>query len=298
MPDTNPTPRRHHRRAFTLIELLVVIAIISILISLSLPAVQQAREVARRSACKNNLMQLGVALQNYEMAHEVLPPGSVNPTGPIQDVEQGYHMSWIAQVLPYFDEKNIFDHIDFKVGVYHENNVKMRGVQIALLLCPSMRLPPGAAGPSGYAGCHHDGAVAPGLPGQLQDAPIDVDQNGVFFLNSSVRYLDIPDGSSHTIFVGEKVDFSLGWISGTRATLRNAATKLNATNRGAGMFGAGAGPLPKKNPLYVGGFSSPHPGGVHLLFGDTSVRLTNESISPQILGWLANRRDGEIISAF
>ncbi len=85
------------RTAFTLIELLVVIAIISVLIALLLPAVQAAREAARRVQCVNNLMQLGIALHNYESSYEVLPPGSVNPTGPILNVPKGYHFSWMVQ---------------------------------------------------------------------------------------------------------------------------------------------------------------------------------------------------------
>src|ERR1700754_2067028 len=93
-------------RAFTLIELLVVIAIIAILIALLLPAVQQAREAARRTQCKNNLMQLGIALHNYQMAFEPPPPGVVNSTGPVLNSPSGYHMGWIAQILPYIEQRN------------------------------------------------------------------------------------------------------------------------------------------------------------------------------------------------
>src|SRR5258708_4743285 len=88
--------RDNRRSAFTLIELLVVIAIIAVLIALLLPAVQQAREAARRTQCKNNLMQLGVALQNYMMAHDLLPPGTQNDAGPVISKEAGgYHMGWL-----------------------------------------------------------------------------------------------------------------------------------------------------------------------------------------------------------
>src|SRR6187431_609282 len=103
-------PSRHSRRSrgFTLIELLVVIAIIAVLIALLLPAVQQAREAARRAQCKNSLCQIGLAIHNYEMAHNVLPPGSVNPTGPVRSEPIGYHMSWAVQILPYLEHQNVF----------------------------------------------------------------------------------------------------------------------------------------------------------------------------------------------
>src|SRR3954451_14542119 len=92
---------------FTLIELLVVIAIISVLIALLLPAVQAAREAARRVQCVNNLMQLGIALHNYESSYEMLPPGSVNPTGPIVNLPRGYHVSWMVQLLPFIEQKSM-----------------------------------------------------------------------------------------------------------------------------------------------------------------------------------------------
>src|SRR6476646_404760 len=105
LPRTGREPRHCSRepRGFTLIELLVVIAIISVLIALLLPAVQSAREAARRSQCVNNLMQLGIALQSYESAHEVLPPGVVNETGPVLDQPKGYGFGWMVQILPYYE---------------------------------------------------------------------------------------------------------------------------------------------------------------------------------------------------
>src|SRR5438874_5474009 len=103
------TPRRC-RGAFTLIELLVVIAIIATLIALLLPAVQQAREAARKTQCRNNLMQIGLALHNYEMAHECLPPGSIDPNRPIRNEAKGFHVGWIVQLLPFLDQTNTFQH--------------------------------------------------------------------------------------------------------------------------------------------------------------------------------------------
>jgi prepilin-type N-terminal cleavage/methylation domain-containing protein len=219
------------RSAFTLVELLVVIAIIGILVALLLPAVQAAREAARRSSCSNNLAQLIIAVTNYEMAHGIYPPGTLNPTGPIQNKPVGYHHSWLVQILPYIEETNAFRNVDFSVGVYHRKNRPVRRLSIRLLQCPSASNTwrgPGFSF-SSYAAVHHD-----------VEAPIDVDNHGVFFLNSTIRYEDISDGASHTLFLGEKIvdNQDLGWMSGTRATLRNTGVPPNAT----GFLPGGGGP--------------------------------------------------------
>ena len=103
-------PRRLGPRAFTLIELLVVIAIIAVLIALLLPAVQAAREAARRAQCANNLVQLGIALQNYEASFERLPPGVVNDTSPVLDQPKGYHFGWLTQILTLRELNQAFSH--------------------------------------------------------------------------------------------------------------------------------------------------------------------------------------------
>ena len=166
---------RHSRRAgFTLIELLVVIAIIAVLIALLLPAVQQAREAARRTQCKNNLMQIGLALQNYMMGHEVLPPGTQNVSGPIVSKEDAaqYHMGWITQILPYVEQQNVYHHIDFTQSVYAPANTSVRVRPIHMLICPSDPHTWGKpASLTTYCGVHND-----------YEAPIDVSQNGVLFL--------------------------------------------------------------------------------------------------------------------
>src|SRR5262249_52554470 len=140
------------RRAFTMIELLVVIGIISVLISLLLPAIQSTREHARQAQCANNLLQLGLALGNYASIHQVLPPGVVNDKGPIFNVPQGYHHSWIVQVLPFLERTSIYRRFDFQQGVYAPANETARNVSISTLLCPS----DARSGPTNYAGCHHD----------------------------------------------------------------------------------------------------------------------------------------------
>jgi prepilin-type N-terminal cleavage/methylation domain-containing protein len=205
------------RAAFTLVELLVVIAITGILVSMLLPAVQAARESARRAQCTNHLQQLVLALHNYEAAYECFPPGTVNATGPIQNVPKGHHISWIARILPYVEETNAYRQLDLSLSAYHRKNDPVRQTTLGILVCPSF---PGNDLPySCYAACHHD-----------QEAPIDVDNNGVFFLNSQVTYDDLKDGAAYTLFVGEKRTderTDLGWLSGTPATLRNAGTEIN-----------------------------------------------------------------------
>ncbi len=101
------------RRGFTLIELLVVIAIIAILIALLLPAVQQAREAARRTQCKNNLKQLGLALHNYLDVHQLFPPGSVGgvPAANLADYNQDYAWNWSTFILPQIDQANLFNQL-------------------------------------------------------------------------------------------------------------------------------------------------------------------------------------------
>jgi prepilin-type N-terminal cleavage/methylation domain-containing protein len=209
------------RTAFTLVELLVVIAIIGVLVALLLPAVQAAREAARRSSCQNNLSQLIIAVHNYEMAHGWYPPGTLEAKGPIVHAQIGYHHNWIIQILPFLEERNTWQAIDKTVGVYHPKNAPAAAVAIRVLNCPSNAW---SSTSSHYAGVHHD-----------SEKPIDAKDNGVFFLNSKVRYDDVTDGSTHTIFIGEKQadSWDFQWMSGTRSSLRNAGTPINGS-----LFGA------------------------------------------------------------
>jgi len=291
-------------RGFTLIELLVVIAIIAVLIALLLPAIQASREAARRSQCINNLMQVGLALQSYESSYEVLPPGVVNPTGPIRNVAIGYHYSWMAQFLPFVERKNIFNNLNFKSGAYEPNNLSARSMFITTFLCPSdsgnLRGVAQGNGPNNYVGCHSG-----------TETPIAANNDGVFFLNSSIRYEDISDGSSQTIFLSEKLvnasGTDLGWISGTSSTLRNTGNTLNPRLRGGKAAVAVAEVEPEDGAtddgeqgnatdLIVGGFGSRHPGGVNCGFGDGSVRFIKDSIDPTVFQHLGSRADGEMIS--
>lgn len=209
--------KKSHARGFTLVELLVVVAIIGVLVAMLLPAIQAAREAARRASCLNSLRQIAIALHHYEFSQQQLPPGVTNKTGPIRNLPEGDHLSWIARILPELDEPARYRQIDFSVGAYHKRNNAVRQSIISLLICPSFSGPD--APYSCYAGVHHH-----------LEAPIDADNRGVLFLNSKIKRDDLVDGSAYTLVVGEKLPRGyqdLGWMSGTPATLRNTGSPIN-----------------------------------------------------------------------
>lgn len=284
----NPRPRH----GFTLVELLVVIAIIGVLMGLLLPAVQAAREAARRSSCSNNSAQLGLALHHHEFSVEHLPSGVINPDGPIRSEPIGKHISWTIQIMPFLEQRNAYEHFDFDKSVYSPENLDVRKTTIPTLLCPSN---PGiqSAGFSNvdgqslpecnYAGSHHD-----------REAPIDQDNNGVLFLNSKIKYSEITDGSSQTLLIGEMLPHEghLGWLSGTRSTLRNVggferSNQLHMDQDDPRRVASG--------PLDVGGFGSYHAGGANFVVADGAVRFLTYSIDEKLLQQLANRADGELL---
>ncbi|HYW80212.1 MAG TPA: DUF1559 domain-containing protein, partial [Thermoguttaceae bacterium] len=199
-------------------------------------------------------------------------------------------------LLPYIDEQTTFESFDASVGVYNEKNALVRGIPIGMLRCPSYngldRLDSNRAANSNYGGCQHD-----------QEGPIDEDNQGVLFLNSHIRSEDITDGVTHTIFLGEKLgaEGELGWMSGTRATLRNTGTRLNRT---PGDYGAlidlnlpiEAEEAADSDPeLFVGGFGSSHAAVTNFLFGDGAVRSVANEIEPALLQQLGHRADGKLL---
>ena len=262
------------RSGLSVIELLAVLTIIAVLISLMLPALTTSREAARRSQCLNNLKQIGLAFHNYESTYQVLPPGVVDTQRPIRNQADGLHIGWLVQLLPYLEQQALSNATDTRFSVYAPENLTVALTRINSLNCPSdpQSVPPDGRPWSSYAACHHD-----------VEAPIDVDNHGVFFLNSRLRHDGISDGSSTTIFVGEKWNRDWdtgGWMSGTRSTLRNTGSPINAADD-------------RHDPDIVGGYGSYHHAGANFGFGDGSVRFLHQGIFPEVYRHLGNRADGE-----
>ena len=277
--------RFNKRRGFTLVELLVVIAIIGILIGMLLPAVQQVREAARRTACANNMAQLGLALHNYEFAHEHLPPGVVDKKGPILSQPVGLHVGFLVELLPYIEQNGIANNFDKTIGTYAKANAPARAMAIPTYGCPSFGAQIndlGTAGLTNYAGCHNS-----------VEAPIDVDNDGVLFLNSKVTFADMTDGSTNTIMIGEMLPYpgSLGWASGTRSSLRNTS-ELITGNQFAALR------LTPPAPNEVRGFGSMHPAGANFCMAGGSVVMLRKGINPKLFSNLGNRADGAMMGDF
>ena len=248
--------------------------------------IRDSREAARRTVCANNLAQLGLAVHNYEFAREHLPAGVTDTApGPILTQPTGIHVGFLVSLLPQLEQRGIAKNFDVKLGTYAKANAPARMVPIRSLICPSSGIFEGVnvagdAGVTSYAGCHNGTEVS-----------IDSDNNGVLFLNSKITYGDIYDGSSNTILIGEMIPAAdtLGWASGTRASLRNTGSLMDT------MGVRGMAPLA---PHEVGGFASDHPGTIMVCLTDGSVQALGFGVDTQLLENLGNREDGAMMGGF
>jgi prepilin-type N-terminal cleavage/methylation domain-containing protein len=316
--------RKSKYPAFTLIELLVVVAIIGILVALLLPAVQSAREAARRVQCNNNLKQIGLALHNYHDTYKSFPSGYVYPSGFATNAAAANHESWgwLALTLPFLEQQALHDQLGVTSQPLYRGFATggaafqdLVSTAIPGFICPSDTEynKPGNVHQNRHfedgAGVVAGGIAAPVRPGLSnyigvsghRDVVQRAHNTGVFFGNSTISMADITDGTSHTFAVGErdtKNCRSGTWVgvrnpngSGTRGTqvvVGHSRPKLNqdttAIAWNTANFGCGEG------------FSSLHPGGALFLLADGSVRFVSDSINhfwygTTVQGTLAEHQD-------
>ncbi|QDU61771.1 Type II secretion system protein G precursor [Planctomycetes bacterium Pan216] len=298
------------RRAFTLVELLVVIAIIGILVALLLPAVQQAREAARRSQCQNHLKQIGLALENYESTHNIYPPGRLSCDGtssaPCTTLRSHERQGTggLVFLLPELDRQALYDSFNLKVGLYHSSgspfvstweamNTTALRTTVQIYVCPSdtfNRLNSAQRAVGSYAF-----VTGTNGPSQGINSAVKFFNNGPFYYVSGTRRADIKDGLTKTMMVGEVVapdtpESSNTWTLGSRHqdSLRSTNNPLNTLPEEGITFDS-------YGTLVNGAFASRHPGGGHFVFGDGSVAFLSEEMDLGVYRALSTIKKGELI---
>ncbi len=298
------------RKGFTLIELLVVIAIIAILIALLLPAVQQAREAARRTECKNNLKQMGLALHNYHDTFGTFPPGWIGVDAGMASAHEGVNgAGWGTMILPYLDQSPLFGRFNPNVGIEDPLNDPFRLQTLTVFRCPSDPQPDRFAideeGSPGTVICELPIANYVGAFGtvELHDcentpgtAPVTAAGqcigDGVFYHNSRVNFRDITDGTSNTFMIGErKTNDALGWYS---TWVGRVAEGEEAFQRILGSFDH----TPNSPVAHFDDFSSHHVGGAQFVLADGHVRFVSENINELVYQAVSTIRGGEIVGEF
>lgn len=304
------------RKAFTLIELLVVIAIIAILIALLLPAVQQAREAARRSACKNNLKQLGLALHNYHDAHSIFPPAHmIGPTGGVPR-----NGTVFVHILPYVDQANSYNNYDFSDPILAEERGPAAAEIVrvfSVYLCPS-----DDNGPfddtnrwtiQNYApsvGAQRVGGTDCGFPGNVfgtgdisDGLTCDGRRTSGFFSRTcfSPRMRDMRDGTSNIICMGETLPNCSsqqrgGWLWGS--TSASTSVPINVRTCPDDIQRPSCACNNRDTAQAGWGFKSKHVGGAHFLLADGSVHFISENIDYNTYQRLGDRRDGQPVGEF
>lgn len=254
------------RPAFTLVELLVVIGIIGMLVALLLPAVQAAREAARRASCLNNLRQMGIGLHSYHDALGTFPPGGIEPWTPLKP--NGRQLAWSVFLLPYVEQKPLYDRLDTSKAYDAPENSAAAATVLSIYVCPSVpggkKLQSGR-GPSRYGGIYGERISSPNSP-----------PKGVMLYDRAISIAEISDGTSFTLAVSEDSDFTDGqWINA-----RNVFDQAFAIN---------------KAPAFENDIRSKHPGGANALFCDGSARFLAETMDLKPLAAICTRALGEVV---
>lgn len=301
------------RYGFTLVELLVVIAIIGVLVALLLPAVQAARESARRSTCANNLKQIGLGIHSYESSRKTLPMGGRT---------DGNMLSWHALILPYIEQSALFDQIDQKlVGWQQTNNHALALKPIETYFCPSNydgvlgkrdngddKVPEARRSlfaSSKYKGVqayghHYQGVMGakglnvftnnlyPTKPDHKNCPPRDESAiNGLLYLDEAVPISWASDGTSHTLMVGEQYFSAIAWIASASPNPKTPCDVDCCKNVALSINFDPYGPWNDRS------FGSTHPSGLHFAMGDASVQYVSEDIDMATYLALASRNEEE-----
>lgn len=291
------------RSGFTLVELLVVIAIIGVLVALLLPAVQSARESARRSQCSNNLKQIGLGVHNFHDTYRYLPYTRLDT-----------RETWAVLILPYIEQQTLFDGWNM-TREYYQQAPEVRETTLKVYVCPTRRRPPQKS----TAGDVHQNGMLPHIPGGVSDyaastgtpagggdyfdgqvvsgtlydpTTTPTSANGPFRYksNNPMRFTNIVDGLTNTLFIGEK-------HIGVKV-LNNEGSIYNG-DHGSSFKKAGIG-APLIRNIHAtgnfGNFGSWHPGICQFVLGDGSVRAIPVSIDLTTLDRLAHREDGNAVN--
>ena len=310
---------RKSLRAFTLVELLVVIAIIGILVALLLPAVQAAREAARRTQCSNNLKQIGLAMHNHHDAHGGLPYGA---SGVFDTAIGG---TWGASILQYLEDQSAYDQFDFNFPMLDPINAEAAKKVVPVYLCPT---DPGSQDPISTVHCSRHslpevvrtsyfGSMGPAHMGNCADCPDPTpsasnyccrlswnfgsfahDGLGVSLgqfpgmicrYPRSIAFREVTDGLSKTFLVGETLPehccFNGAYVNNFQVTSTNIVLNLLVRdNREGEMYTTACG------------FKSMHPGGANFVMGDASAHFISESIDYRLYNELGSRAHGEPVS--
>lgn len=316
---------RTKQRGFTLVELLVVIAIIGILVGLLLPAVQAAREAARRMQCSNGLKQLSLACHNYESAHKSFPTGQIfSRAGDSRLNFRQNGWSWTAMILPFIEQGNQYAALDFRLDMHTSPNVEAIRNRNPAFECPSAaNLPEDGVASDGilYAPTSYVG-VAGAFPSSFIDGSgRSPRRDGMFLRDGRIQFGDISDGTSNTLLIGETIHY-FGVKSGMSATWDpNLYGRARKGNNHAGHATLALTRIayrqinPSLNLNVVNlreAFASYHTGGAQFSLADGSVHFISESIDhnqthhndfangSKILGTfqrLSNRQDGLVVDA-